>query len=368
MATQRRFDYALRGLIVVGCLILLNGCASAKVKYEQDPHNGIDDPGYPKFSLQASNILLQLEKSTPPLPAETDKPAAETKPGVAGVRGVVNCKNHCSNKIEHLRTDVTALSVPTEAPDHLYMIVPTSQWLGLVQTQLSVSYIDNTNIIHKIGSQVEDNRIKVVQALGALAGAAIPRQNKNIDPTPPGQFVTPAIIHFDPEKICKTKFSDCKDDRHFEFEHPNEGWFYTFVKSSSTVVDKSTAERDLYFKNHNVGLFEFFNSTSTVPFSACEDVRLYIAPKIDPEKEPREYITYALKVSNYKNVSLYRLPNAGNVTTHTSCGADITTDKDPSNSTWEVIGEIAKQVKAVQDAQKTAHSGGNKSGTDPKTK
>jgi hypothetical protein len=53
-------------------MILSNGCASPHVKYATDPElSPAKDDGYPKFYLQASNILLQLEE-TPNAPSKTN--------------------------------------------------------------------------------------------------------------------------------------------------------------------------------------------------------------------------------------------------------------------------------------------------------
>jgi hypothetical protein len=318
-------------------IIFISGCASPHVRYLTDQKE--DNEGYPKFYLQTSFLILKKKAARP------------EKEAGSPVSGVIDDLKVDSDKdvLESVVDDVTALSVPAEHRDHLYTIVPQTKWLGLVRTLLSVGYWDNTRLVHKIGSNVEDNRIKVIQALGAGISAVATlgvglldlteeQESKNLE--------LPVILQFNPSEL-NTDYQALKP--------PNNKWWYKYRLEKAAVPGIST-EAEAYFRKHDdTG---WFNSSQTFPLSECQEITLTITFSETPPPSEMGGVSYSLTVANPMSVTLYRLPEKGNVITHSVCGADILTETSSSSNTWEIIGELMKQAKSVYSARNKSKSTG----------
>ncbi len=341
-------------LMAVLVAILATGCAQASVKYKTLPTTQAskEEDSSPKFHLQKSTIVLQghtdAAPSAPPSaeaqpnapPAvkpsstATDNNKAKSLKGVSGI--VVAQKDPAPPQLNSLKNKVEALSVPGEDQSALYAVVPKDKWFGLVATSLSIEYVPNSRLIKTVGSTVDDNRLKVIQAIGsgvaALAGMAVLGEVKDLRP--------PVFIDFVPKELG----GDYK-----AIEDQPKGWWYKIIDNSPNLDGAPTQS---YFDNHSDS--KWFTSTSTFPKSACRNVLLAIAysedgkPGVDSAS-----LQFPLTVADPSLLWLYELPNKGKITSHEICGADIAPDKDTSSTAWDLLSEAFKQAKAVYDVKKS---------------
>jgi hypothetical protein len=307
------------------------------------------------------------------------------------------------------------LEVPREEESNVYAIVPQSQWLWTVETKLSVTYFDNTRLIKTLGTQVEDHRIKVIQAIGAIAKSALLMfQNDTIK--------IPVAIDAIPTQAT------------WEALPSNPGWFY-LVTLKNAKEEPDAVPRKKYFDNYEDWFFSFFSSTRTLPTSSCREAYLEIGrlnqippprqpnqtdaqyeealwrhfrippkevnqtdeqyadivrealrglltipkPEKDPAKRTNETdeqykdrvkqktrndleqairnnlhhtMKWPIVLADYRFLRTYALPDKGSISMHTLCGADITTEKADATTSFEVLAEIVKQAKDIKDSQK----------------
>jgi hypothetical protein len=355
------------------CLILLTlfGCTEPSVKYRivgsagKAISNNIysdvvsDKDGNPKFFLQTTNIVLQKR-----IVVDNDKSAEKNAlPGMQGVlRGLLpkdkGAQSDAAAIANVLLSEVTVLSLPTESRANLIEIVPQTQWLGLVKTHLSISYADNTSLIRRIGSSVEDNRIKVIQAIGggfaAVGGMGIVGFADSEQPAPIAELHLPIVIRFDSAEV---------DGRWRKLSGTNHKWAYRYADAADKDEeswDKGTTLAKTYFAAYDDE--KWFNATRTFPLSACKDLLFELAYSVSEDSMDNHWrIAYGVRVADSSFVRAYALPPKGSINVHTACGADIVTEHDPANTTWEILAEAMKQAKAVYDATKADRNKGKES-------
>jgi hypothetical protein len=105
----------------------------------------------------------------------------------------------------------------------------------------------------------------------------------------------------------------------------------------------------------------WFCYTREYPVSACVDLTLEIGTCKDKENNKDEKIwdgkgtrkEYVVRIPDPTFVETKPFPMKGSITSHTVCGADISTQPSKSASTFELLDAIGKQVQAIQQKQKT---------------
>lgn len=335
---------------------LTAGCVHPKVTYVKDPTD--DESGSIKFRLAATRVLIGESTIDPKDSKKRYVDANVSKPIKASKSSI--------------------LEVPREDESEVYSIIPQSQWLWTVETKLSATYFDNTRLVQKLGTQVEDNRIKVVQAIGSLATAAMALAAgqkaavQNLD-----EIHIPIVIDADPKQKEWLPLPG------------NIGWFY-LVSLKSGAKEPDSVDRGVYFKRYSDGFFSLFSSTRTFPISSCREANLEIgrinfpwparganqtdeqyskalqdavdlqvtslhAQNLGPENTTgfslADKAEWPLTVADYNFVRTYELPDKGSISAHTLCGADITTEKSDATPVFEVLSEMVKQAKAIKDSQ-----------------
>jgi len=326
------FPYRRGSTITILNILLLVACTvQPNVKYKVDPD--CDMAGLTKFHLVDSLILLSEEKSQPPSPSVGKNSKAS---------------------LEKIVTSV----IPQEADDHLYAIVPQSQYWGLVTTHLAATFYDNTRLVNKLGVEVIDNRVKVIETVGAIAVvAAMVLLNENID-----TLSVPIVIN--PR--------EGKNDEWLPLPR-NPAWAY---RLRTTKEDIDAVPRDTFFAEHDFTKTEK-EATATFPVSTCKTATLEISQfsaaarlslgakrsKADllalARKEAgnltnswEKKLTFLLKLPDPSRVRLFQLPPKGDITTHTLCGANTSTQSASTANALDLIGSLMKQVQAILEAQK----------------
>ena len=364
----------MRKIVVVYCVIAMSiavsACASPSVKYIKDPSE--DKEGHIKFHLVGSNVLITRAK-------EDTENKGSTKLDVT------------ANTTKVSASDVSAAVIPRESTSGLFAVVPHSSWLWLVKTNLSATFYDNSRLIKQIGVSVEDNRLKAIQAIGAIAGAAVCFAASAVPPT----LNVPIVI--DPYE-AGTEWKALPS---------NEGWVYrSYFNVPPTDKEETDAMSvDSFFAKYSED--GWFNSTAVFPVSSCRGVVLKLRPlpeleislmtkndgesdadfarrkaeiqqKIEetkariPIKDGEDQASYShrvgaltldtytssrtrtfpLQISDNRFVRTLRFPDKGSITTHTICGADTKNEGSQVVGYQDLLGELIKQAKTVYEAQK----------------
>lgn len=365
----------LRLLLGVFLASHVTACVSPTVKYVT---NSADySNGYIKFHLTGSYILLSMAQSSGQGTTPDAMSATSLPPSNVGVA-----------------------VVPKEQKHALYAIVPHSQWFGTVRTLLSATYYGNTRLIKELGTEVEDNRAQAIQAMGAVAKAAI-AGFKEEEEKGPESINVPVVIDPDtaladqwsilpnnPRWIYKLQFGaneiDAIPSKTFFSEFSEDGWRNT--TSVFPVSACKSAILNLKFIDVKlIGQLIGKDSLSAVqlelrrqfpqdPDKDKEDDKAYerrleslvweqtkakVLPQItSPHAKPaqdkldRGDITFSLQLASPDHIRTVRMPDKGSVVPHTICGADTKTTGSNGSAPYDLVGEIMKQVQSIRDAQK----------------
>jgi hypothetical protein len=329
-------------MLLLSVSTLLFSCVHPKVTYETNPTEDYD--GHIKFRLAATRLVIGERIADPTDAKKTTVKINEMK--------TVNV------------SQASILQVPREYEGSVYSIIPQSQWLWTVETKLSVTYFDNTRLVQKLGTQVEDHRIQAIQAAGTIAKAII----IGFIAAPPArdEIQIPVAIDADPAQNTWQELPS------------NPGWVY-LVSSKNPNPEPDAVKRDEYFQKYEDRRFSLFSSTRTLPTSSCREAKLELGRLVfdNPEKgnktdeayreeiraivdkklkEPHisleNKIELPLMLADYRYLRTYELPDKGAISLHTLCGADITTEKSDSPTSLEILAEMVKQAKDIKDSQK----------------
>jgi hypothetical protein len=292
------------------------GCSSNKVFYGKV--QPADYGGKIKFNLARSLIKMDLSKCG-------------------------KDQGNCTPKVE-------AVSVPAESDANTYTITPQDNML--FKTHLKVTYLDNTRLISSIGSELQDNRIKIIQAIGAGLSAAIPMLPLAPPPAPPERIQIPnlpVVIDVDEyrKEACGTE-PFCKA---IDLPSNETAWCYK-IDFGDTSNDAIKAD-------------EFFNKYSekkadVMIYSACREATIWVSKKkndgscaiMEQKKfEPKTDFVAKLKVADPNYIQTMKFPQKGKIDMHSSCGANVTSEKTESTDIFSVISEFLKQAKSIKEAQ-----------------
>lgn len=127
--------------------VLMSACAGPQAKYKMITSNNqqdIKDGGY-KFSLQASKIILQLDK---------EKKLSSTNPEeqIAAVSKITN--KQTITESEDLDS-IQAIVSPSENKEVLYVLYPYEEPWYL--PNFSVTYYPTTFLVNALGTNAKDN-------------------------------------------------------------------------------------------------------------------------------------------------------------------------------------------------------------------
>lgn len=346
-------DVMSRTLLFIPCAFLIGCTVSPSVSYLEV--KGSEAEGYTKFHLISGNIVLSESEvkgrndiQTPKIDPLAKKPSSE----------------------------LTATVVPKEHKT-LYALIPKRQWIGMVATNISVSYYDNTRLVHKIGVEVIDNRIKVIEALGAAAksfasaadGGSDQSHQKERNQAP--EIILPVLIT--PDSTSET----------WQPLPNNEetGWFYRLRKTSQAPTIDSIPMAD-FIEAHGESQwynpFSWFRETSVFPLSSCQDYSLEVSRLDAPqEKEPahrshesspknsddfldqsltllaqsKHRKVFGLRIPDPSRVVTIKLPPKGEIVTHTLCGGNVTTQTDSTSSAYDIVSTLIKQAQSLSESQ-----------------
>ena len=303
-------------------LAILAGCsAQPKAFYETPPIHGAqiekDKPyegdweGLPKFTLAKSQLVVDFkdkDKERPVLPQMISVPAeALPEPAPEG----------------------TAVDIQTR------FMLRQDDAFG-VDTHLSVTKIDNTDLLSSIGTEVEDKRVKYVEALGSLAT---------------GVIGTMALMEGSELPISIDSYKILKNSEVAR----NDGTVYAIVTSPDGTQTIHLQAKFGPIKDDAIDNLVFANKAhehaqETIFHSACRSVTVLF------DDGPLAGQQFSATVADPRYVETVKLPKKGSVVFHTACGANTASSPSGTSSTLDVVNAVIAQSKTVREAWKTSKS------------
>jgi hypothetical protein len=327
------------GLRIFFLLALVNGCSSyPEARYYKAAGDAFaDKEGLIPFALQGA--LVTLAPRPDPKQAQEDKLKQPEKQLTA--LGVTEGVKRKVQNIEGLEA-AQVFATQMDAEDSLYFLEPKDSLL--IQSNISVTYYDGHHRIKSIGTEFQDNRIKVVEAVGGTITALLPLLA--FPGARPGgeEIELPLVFDF----TSPTRFGARDTFTNWENVPNYKTWWYRYKVSQPTGRVFRTQE---YFEKRKG------NYTREFPMSACTDLTLEIGQGPDAKAGEEAKATYVLRVPDPSFVEPLPFPRKGTITSHTVCGADIASQPSQAPSDFAVLESIAKQVEAIWQAQRKKSDG-----------
>lgn len=294
-------------------LVILAGCSAQPKAFYQTPptHDAVladgkryegDWEGLPKFTLAKSQLLIDY-------------------------------------KDKEKKTSPQIISVPAEArPEdglRTRFMLRQDDSFG-VDTHLKVSKLDNTDLLSSVGTEVEDKRVKYIEAAGTLAVGLVGALGLDAGSELP--------ISIDSYQML----SDSKITR-------EGGRAFAMVKSPD---DSKTIHLQAFFgpvKDDALDNRVFAKRASekaqeTIFHSACRSVTVLF------DDGPLAGQTFSATVADPRYVETIKFPEKGSVEFHSACGANTTSLASGASSTLDIVNAVIAQSKSVREAWKTSKS------------
>ena len=338
---------------LVSLLCVAIGCSSPQARYyksgsEVDRIKIEKTEGLIAFNLQGALVTIA--------PKPTSKEAQETKAKQPETQldalGLTRDPQKI-DKMEDLK-NTQAFATQADAVDSLFLLEPNDDLF--TKSNMSVTYYDGRHRIKAIGTDFQDDRIKIVQALGGTFAAITPFLALDASPRA-GQATLPLelplVLDFtDPKKFPTAENRDRGGDSDWSAREKildYTPWFYRYKFSKPQGRVFLTQP---FIDSHKQ------NYTREFPISACVDLTLEIGKSTDTQKwDGDKVMTYVLRIPDPSYVELLTLPIKGSITTHTVCGADISSQPSKAASTFEILEAIAKQVETIWNTQQKKSQG-----------
>jgi hypothetical protein len=325
------------GMLVL-LLAVVVGCTSyPQARYYKaggvDPTKKGDVQGKISFTLQGG--LVTITKPTQEKPPAQEKPQAQSKTPQEAL-GLTNRTDVECSKSELKSTQ--AFATQADAANSQYILVPEKT--TFTKSNVSVTYFDGTHRIKTIGTELQDDRIKIIGAIGSAISTIVPLAMAAEEGRKPSKLELPYVFDFtDPGKFkLRDEFTQWET-------MPGYNCFYRY-KVSKPQGNVSPAED--FFKNQDF--------TREFPVSACVDLTLEIGkhestpPSSTPPEVGESVMSYTVRVPDPSYVDPVPFPIKGTITTHSVCGADISTQPSQSVSAFETLEAVAKQVESIYKA------------------
>ena len=338
---------------LVSLLCMAIGCSFPQARYyksgsDVDQAKIEKTAGMVAFNLQGALVTIA------PKPASKDSQEAKTKQPETQLDALGLTRDPQKiDKVEDLK-NTQAFATQADAADSLFLLEPKDDLF--TKSNMSVSYYDGRHRIKAIGTDFQDDRIKIVQSLGGTIAAIIPLMA--FDPSSRGEqakfpLALPLVLDFtDPKKFPKAESRERGDDSDWSLREKildYTPWCYRYKFSKPLGRFILTQQ---FIDAHKQ------NYTREFPISVCVDLTLEIGMSTDMQKwEGNKVMTYVLRIPDPSYVELLTFPIKGSITTHTVCGADISTQPSNTASTFEVLEAIAKQVETIRNAQQKKSQG-----------
>lgn len=294
--------HTLRLTAITVLTVSISGCPVPMVRYEvvdatKSDYSRVsqrpDLEGWPKFKLASSNITLRAE-------------------------------------VKDNRTDLKIASMPVEEKKNVtyYLVDATS--VG-IKSNLKIKNKDNSMLLESVTTQLEDNRVKLIQGIGGIVGSLV------------GVKVAGDV------RGLPDDFAASIDVRaYFEANQPqdqeialNDADVKTYKSASKTpfTVESlkiSPPPADATLRSS----FPIAIDQRTLIYSACRTASI----KVSVQEASYEG---TVKVADPNFVQTIALPPKGAITMHSECGISVTSEPVETKSATDLFQEILKQIKNV---------------------
>jgi hypothetical protein len=226
---------------------------------------------------------------------------------------------------------------PAQAKSTIRYIDPKQGVLH--KTNLSITYFDGLKVAKTVGVEVQDETVKLIQALGAVAGAVGTVALVRGPAKKEGPITLPIVIDLsDPSLFADDHTQACQPLR-----APNTDYCFTYELTPKEGRDMLTSTQfyGLYTEEY----------TNKLPFSRCVDVTLKIRRSgAQAAKEAGEIAVFTTTIADPLHVDWLPMPVKGSITMQSVCGADSKTEKSDSPGAFDMVEAVGKQVDAVWKA------------------
>jgi hypothetical protein len=288
---------AIRSAITAALLVCLTGCPVPIVRYDvaDADAKGTRSPdleGKPKFKLASSLLVFKAEGDTPKTVKISSKPVEEAK------------------NVTYMIVDATAAGV---------------------KSNLQVKHKDNSMLIESITTQLEDNRLKLVQGIGGVIGSIVGLGKGGDVSGVPDDFSASVRLHeYFASKSAADRISLTDGDLkpHKNFSHTNYS-----VDAVIGAIPADATPRSSYPTT---------TDQRTLIYSACRTATVKITVG-------GSTFEGTVKVADPNFIQTVGIPPKGSITMHSECGVSVTSEPVETTSTTDLFQEIIKQFKAVMD-------------------
>lgn len=321
--------------------MLLNGCSSYPQARYYNAKVGADPAkeSLIPFALQGCLITIAPKQNEKAKETQTKDENKKQPENELSALGLTPAQQGVVQNISQLKLVAQVFATQMDASDSLYYL--ESHDSLLTKSNISVSYYDGRHTIKTIGTEFQDDRIKVIEAIGGTVTSLMPLIFTGFAPSETTENLSlPLVLDFTSPKMFRDRTTYSKWDN-----IPNyTTWWYRYKISQPEGRIFATED---YFENQRKGKF-----TREFPISACVDMNLEIGQGKDENQAEKAKETYTLRVPDPLFVEPLPFPVKGSITMHTICGADITTQPSQAINTFAVIEAVSKQVNAIWQAQK----------------
>ena len=324
----------LRGALFANAMLLLSicllpGCSAYPEAryYKTADREYLYKEGLLPFSLQGALVTIAVT---------ADNEAVETTKALEPY-GLTRSKRREIKAVQDLEgSHVFAIS--SDAFDSTYLMEPKDSFI--VQSNISASYFDGTNRIRTIGTDFQDNRIKVIEAIGGtinsvLAVAAFSDSgDQNEDP-----LHIPLVLDFS----NPTRFLEREVYSKWEKISGHTKWWYKYKISAPKGRAVLASE---FFQLHK-GAY-----TRDFPVSGCTNLTLDIGQGKNAQEAEEHRFSYVVVVPDPLYLQTLPFPRKGSIVTHSVCGADIISQPSLEADAFSIIESVSKQVESIWQAQR----------------
>jgi hypothetical protein len=350
---------------LAGSCSIITGCASAPTMkyatYTSGSTSGTDQQGSIKFYLYGSIVTLVDGSATPapaPTPGQTNNSNPKAPPDPA-----TQAKTLLKASIPVHIPDVQALKArPAQAvvskkidTTTLYALVPDEKFY--FKPNISVTYVTNSYAIKTLGAAAEDDRVKIITAIGGILTAAAPLLAADAapqaasPPLPPAvqTIPLPVVIDLTPVDFSVSAPGSCVfsgSDEQAPATHwcpiTGTGGSWEYVVKIKQLTP-GMVDRAMFFEGATTSSVRIF------PVPSCQDARLSVR-----KKGTTESMDFDITVANPQRLGTFLVPFKGSITPGDICGADLTVTSSNSSTASDIANAVATQAAAVEKAIKAA--------------
>ena len=224
---------------------------------------------------------------------------------------------------------LTVASVPIEATARRFLLVQNSDLFS--RTTLVVAKRANTDLIASLGSEVQDNRLALIQNVAAVAKVAVGLVVA-ASPPPLAEFTT----EFELANPVEFTAAAAVDASWRAWKHSKDDNLTILV--GPTPVTAKPYSADL-LRPKLVGIFS----------AACRPV------VVDYSASNGQTFQWRGKIADPDFVEFTVMPRKGKIEYHDQCGTSVTTEKDPTQSNDAIFAAMAAQAAALKEAYDKAN-------------